>query len=383
MKCPDAEFCIFEEYESQELLKPKICPVSTTDTTASSLLLPLQRLLFGRFVALSARQLVDAHDLKKRQYISTTSMDAELSLVTANLALAGPGKLFFDPFVGTGSFLVAAAQFGSYVLGADIDGRSFRGVQDQGKPMGRGKMAKREREKRRQGEMGVKVNLEQYGLGGQFLDCFTSDLTNSPLLLKRGGWLDGIICDPPYGVREGLKVLGLRSAGGMEEVLIDGVPAHTLDGYVAPKRPYSFLAMLDDILEFAASTLVEEGRLGMWMPTANEEDEVIEVPRHQALELVCQCVQPFNNWSRRLLTYRRRRWEDDVVVAMERQSEVEDVNGKSRPTPNGLSADALNPFRKRYFQGFQGGPEAVGDIGIAGTQQAVPDSPSIEQTSPP
>ena len=61
-----------------------------------------------------------------------------------------------------------------------------------------------------------------------------------------------------------------------------------------PKRPYSFEAMLADILEFAAQILVVGGRLSLWMPTANDEDEELAIPSHSALELVSTCVQPFN-----------------------------------------------------------------------------------------
>lgn len=42
-------------------------------------------------------------------------MDPQLSLLMANQALAGKGDLVFDPFVGSGSLLVAAAKFGAYV----------------------------------------------------------------------------------------------------------------------------------------------------------------------------------------------------------------------------------------------------------------------------
>lgn len=41
-------------------------------------------------------------NLKKRRYIGTTSMDAEVSLLMANQALASPGSLVYDPF---GAFL--------------------------------------------------------------------------------------------------------------------------------------------------------------------------------------------------------------------------------------------------------------------------------------
>ena len=242
------------------------------------------QLYFGRLVAESNRKATLAkYTLKKRHYIATTSMDAELSLVTANLALAGLGKLAYDPFMGTGSFPLACAHFGAQVFGSDLDGRSIRG-----KP-GRN----------------VQSNFDQYGTRAAYLGGFVADLTNSPL---RGNkrWLDAIICDPPYGVREGLKVLGSARHALQEEVLLaDGTPAHLSDTYIPPKRPYSFTRMLDDILDFGATLLVDDGRLCMWMPVAGatEADEVEEVeqevaeyaiPQHPQLELVSECTQHFN-----------------------------------------------------------------------------------------
>ena len=64
--------------------------------------------------------------------------------------------------------------------------------------------------------------------------------------------------------------------------------------YIPPKRPYSFLAMLDDILIFAADHLVDNGRLSMWMPTANEDLQVLKVPSNPYLELTSTCIQEFN-----------------------------------------------------------------------------------------
>lgn len=50
--------------------------------------------------------------LKTRKFIGNTSMDATLSLLMANQAQVKEGDLVYDPFVGTGSLLVAAAKFG-------------------------------------------------------------------------------------------------------------------------------------------------------------------------------------------------------------------------------------------------------------------------------
>ncbi len=59
--------------------------------------------------------------------------------------------------------------------------------------------------------------------------------------------------------------------------------------------------MLGDLMEFAAMILVDNGRLSFWMPTANDEDFVLEIPSHPCLELVSVCVQTFNkcmnSWS--------------------------------------------------------------------------------------
>lgn len=82
-------------------------------------------------------------------------------------------------------------------MGSDIDGRSIRG----------------------EGKKTLRGNFEQYGLLSGLAGTFSADLLNSPIRrapLGEGGdgiggrLFDAIICDPPYGVREGLFVLGIR-----------------------------------------------------------------------------------------------------------------------------------------------------------------------------
>ena len=317
MRDPDVSFKIFEDYD-HKASAPK-------------------QLYLGRFVAASGRDAKTTYDLKKRHYISTTSMDAELALLTANIALAAPGKLFYDPFMGTGGFPIACAHYGAVVCGSDIDGRSIRGT---------GGSARRGQT----GKMDVVGNFNQYGLESRYLGAFVSDLTNTPFRIQqtsnatdKRGYLDGIVCDPPYGIREGLKVLGSREKLNDMERATHSDRFHE-PNYIPPKRPYSFTAILDDILDFAVATLVDDGRLSMWMPTANDEDVELVVPTHPCLEIVSICVQPFNKWSRRLLTYRRLPESHIPTGAME--------NAK-KEYEYGVKADDLNDFRRKYFEGFK------------------------------
>ncbi|CZT24673.1 related to TRM11 Catalytic subunit of an adoMet-dependent tRNA methyltransferase complex (Trm11p-Trm112p) [Ramularia collo-cygni] len=321
MKNPDHLFTIFEDFKLK-------APAP-------------HRVFLGRLVAESNRKVVAKYNLKKRKYIATTSMDAELSLVTANMARAGPGKSAYDPFMGTGSFPLACAEFGSAVFGSDMDGRSIRGKKDRN----------------------VKSNFKQYGTSPLYLGGFAADITNTPLRETR--CLDSIVCDPPYGVREGLKVLGSNRDYLQEEIfLADGRPAHLVEGYIPPRKPYSFLRMLDDILDFSANMLVDDGRLCMWMPVAGAVEEAIDednvqvteqeteydVPQHPMLKLVSTCTQDFNKWSRRLLTYQRLQDSsvdaDSLIAYRTQRLELQGVNGDG-------SADELNAFRRKYFQGFK------------------------------
>ena len=52
--------------------------------------------------------------------------------------------------------------------------------------------------------------------------------------------------------------------------------------------------MLDDILAFSAATLVDDGMLSLWMPTANEEDVELGTPSNPYLKVESICTQVFN-----------------------------------------------------------------------------------------
>ncbi|KAK3502978.1 tRNA guanosine-2'-O-methyltransferase [Neurospora crassa] len=335
MRNPDEEFILFEDWPWNST------PLGIPDP---------KYYYFGRYLGTSSRETLPKKlDLKKRRYISTTSMDAELALITANIALAAPGKLIYDPFVGTGSFPIACAQFGALTFGSDIDGRSIRG--DEKKRTLRG-------------------NFEQYGLTQNLGGMFTADLTNTPIRKSAlgtstsassssagqpksdgvsGRIFDAVVCDPPYGVREGLKVLGVKDPEKCPWVIPKGMELYKDPDFIPPRKPYSFLLMLDDILQFSAQTLVDGGRLSFWMPTANDQDQEIPVPQHPYMEVVAVCVQDFNKWSRRLITYRR---IPDAQVEAAAIKAYEQAKAE-RAVEEGKTADDLNPFRNAYFKGFK------------------------------
>ncbi|KAJ2649060.1 hypothetical protein IWW40_003471 [Coemansia sp. RSA 1250] len=270
MKNPDAEFIVREEY-------PVTNNASQAETPAM--------IWFGRLVGQGSRELIDKFDVKKRRYLGNTTMDAELSLVMANQALARPGTLVYDPFVGTGSFLLTCSHFGACSMGSDIDGRQIRGTAGF-----------------RLGVDGISANFEQYGVGDRVLDTAVFDICRNPW--RSGPMFDAIVTDPPYGVRAGAKRLG-RKDGTNPDIsfkIVEGVENYKREDYYPPTIPYEMSDLVSDLLEFAAEKLVVGGRLVYWLPTVADEYDPKDIPEHPALKLVANSEQPFRSWSRRLIT---------------------------------------------------------------------------------
>jgi tRNA (guanine10-N2)-methyltransferase len=157
-----------------------------------------ERVYLCREVAVSARKrLLAKGSLKRRVYLGPTSMDNELSLVMANMALVKAGSLVIDPFVGTGSILVACATFGAFCVGTDIDVRVLRGKQGSN----------------------MFSNFAQYGLPAP--EVVRCDASRYAAHFRHGpnGVYDGVVCDPPYGIRAGARKSGSkRGAGEVKEV---------------------------------------------------------------------------------------------------------------------------------------------------------------------
>ncbi|KAJ3325390.1 hypothetical protein HDV06_004249 [Boothiomyces sp. JEL0866] len=256
LKTPKYIFTLFEDYSGEEFRGVKKT-------------LPPVKVYFGLYIGSGNREIVSRYDLKKREYLGTTSMDAELSLVMANQVLARPGSLILDPFVGTGSFLVSCSHFGAFTVGSDIDGRQIRG--NDGKD--------------------INSNLSQYNLEKYVLGTFVCDIAHHPW--RNSEWLDGIICDPPYGVRAGAR-----------KITHTDKPLFRKDGTrrYPTTEAYEMSLVISDLIQFAATFLVPSGRLVFWLPTLIDEYVPDDIPTHPKMKLISNSEQNFGKWSRRLIT---------------------------------------------------------------------------------
>ncbi|KAF9612363.1 hypothetical protein IFM89_039081 [Coptis chinensis] len=282
LKNPEHKFWLIEtdEYGSNNGLPPVV----------------QRRIFFGREVGAADRKLLPTYELKSRKYLGPTAMDAEMAFLMANQALVTPGKLVYDPFVGTGSILVGAAHYGAMTMGADID---IRVVRD-----GRGP------------ECNVWSNFEQYGLPMP-VSLLRADNNLPPWRPGLKEVFDAIICDPPYGVRA-----GGRKSGGRK--LLKG----TVDPYTVPddKRldhipstaPYSLAECIHDLFELAARMLVMGGRLVFFYPVLREDGSTdTHFPEHPCFTLVAACEQILSfRYSRILLTMvKKGPYSEDIAEA--------------------------------------------------------------------
>jgi tRNA (guanine10-N2)-methyltransferase len=227
-----------------------------------------RQILLGRHVASGAAHLGHKFHLSRRTMLGPTSTNAELSFVMANMARVKPGSLVLDPFCGTGSTLVSCTEMGAVAIGADLDMAVLRG-------RGGGRAA------------AMDVNFAQYHLPRP-VGVVRADVLRSTF--RAGPWLDAIVCDPPYGVREGAKSIR------------DDVDMPRSESFIPGTERVRFVDMLSGLLTFAADRLVPGGRLVFWLPTTPDYSDD-DLPLNSALRLVSNCDQPMTTrMHRRLIT---------------------------------------------------------------------------------
>ncbi|EAT44751.1 AAEL003922-PA [Aedes aegypti] len=298
LKSPDVHFWYIEFWG----LDPMDIPEQPSDV------------LFGKWVVDGRREMINEISLKKRKFIGNTSMDPQLSLLMANQGLAKKGDVVYDPFVGSGSLLVAAAKFGAYVLGTDID---YMTVHGKSKPT-------RVNQKVRDADESIYANLKQYGCEGQFLDVLVSDFSRS--IWKSDFLFDSIITDPPYGIREATERIEFKTQ--KRSTCLNEGSVH-----YPSTSPYQFDQLYRDLMNFSARYLKLGGRLVCWFPILRKDFTPDMLPRHKCLQLVANSVQPLTVYSaRRLLTYEK---------ISDREEDMDSYE---------LSQLMIDNFRQRYMK---------------------------------
>lgn len=239
------------------------------------------RLYFGRWICDGNRKVIDDLRLSDRRFISNTSMDVTLSLIMSNLANITTNDLVLDPFVGSGSLLVAAAKHGAYVIGCDIDYLLLHG---------RTKPTKKGQTKRADDE-GVLANLAQYDLQNRYVDVIVGD--SSLPFWRSGAIFDAIITDPPYGIREASIKIGAKE--------MRKVPEHCLDRHVPAKISYDIDQIMEDLLMFADERVKIDGRLVYWLPLSKETYDLDDLPKHDHFTVLYHAAQKISRQSLRVL----------------------------------------------------------------------------------
>ena len=234
------------------------------------------RVLGGRMRNNDGSRGMDHYLLKSRPYLGPTSMDAELSFVMTSLGKVTKGTIVLDPFVGTGSILLSCAMRGAYCIGTDIDIRVIRG---------------------KGANQTIWKNFEHYGLPRPEIVRSDNALYHRHYRHHPNGaggnniappLYDAIVCDPPYGIRAGARQTGSK-LNKPRPVLEENRHDH-----IAQTKAYAVSDVMSDLLDVAASTLKVGGRLVYIIPSFQDFDEERDLPRHECLELIHTCYQPFS-----------------------------------------------------------------------------------------
>ena len=156
----------------------------------------------------------------KRPYLGPTSMDNELSMVMANMALVRVGSIVLDPFAGTGSILLACSNFGAFCLNwYRRSGASWQGWKQ------------------------CKYKLWRIWLvRPELVRC------DSSMYLRHSSrcFYDAIVCDPPYGI-ELARGSWSRQGRNRLQILPERRATH-----IPQTQPYPVEDVLVDLLDLAA-----------------------------------------------------------------------------------------------------------------------------------
>ncbi|GFO28406.1 tRNA (guanine(10)-n2)-methyltransferase homolog [Plakobranchus ocellatus] len=325
---PDNSFHLLEFYHFEGTSQPANKP---------------SKVYFGRWVSDGQRDRIRQYHLQNRHFIANTSMDACLSMVMANLAQVKDNDFVLDPFVGSGSLLVASAHYGAYVAGTDID---YLLLHARAKPS-------RAKQKARSRDESVRSNLKQYGFESKYIDVLVADASRHKMW-REGCHFDAIVTDPPYGIRESAaKIVNVKDS----EVKSTDECAQRYP----QKAQYQLGDIFKDLLNFAAKFLRRGGRLVYWLPIYKPDYHESNIPQHPCLEVESNCEQPLSTTiSRRLIT----------MVKTEDYTN----NGEQEEPQASIPVDhyECETFRQKYFRAVES--EASATKGGGSTREESVDS---------
>ena len=280
---PYNEFILIQEVEMDAMGSP-LFPKSHSDSDmiqSDGYVRPPLAVYYGRILgdrSVKGRGGINQYNLKRRAYLGPTSMDAELSFVMANLGQVEPGCYVMDPFVGTGSILLSCALKGAHCIGTDIDLRVLRGKGNN---------------------ENVQSNFQQFGLSRPEL-VRSDNAIYGRHYRTHSSLYDAIVCDPPYGIRAGARKSGSRLEDPRP------IPEEHRHDHIAQTKPYNVSDVMADLLDMAAQTLVMNGRLVYVIPSFSEFDIDCDLPRHECLDFLHCCYQPFSvDLGRRMITMKK------------------------------------------------------------------------------
>jgi tRNA (guanine10-N2)-methyltransferase len=340
---PDA----FQPKAKVDLMNPKVeflsCEVSSNEQIDLGFI--GVKKYFGRVVAKDqSRARLNLLDLKKRRYLGPTSMDAHMSLIMCNMVNADEKRygMILDPFCGTGSVLLTAAELGCLTCGFEIDPRVLEF----------GKICKKTGEK-----IDVLTNFEDYGFQKPVF-LIRGDVHKSPLLKGRihqiEGMFQGIVADPPYGVRE----RGRKSQfGGRQKKTEEDMKNHfdklqegkfATSEHIPSTVNYPLSEIMDDLIDLSAKTLPVGGRMCFFLPAdVHQANPETDFPSHPCFKVVAHSLQNFSTaWGRRLVTYEKTK-PFDIEEHLETISQRE--LARNLDTKNGVK-DLTERVREFVFE---------------------------------
>ncbi|QDZ19460.1 tRNA guanosine-2'-O-methyltransferase [Chloropicon primus] len=289
---------------------------------------------FGEYLC-KTTTFYEEYKLSDRLYLGPTSMDHEVAAIMANMAQVERGSVAFDPYVGTGSILIACSHVGAMTVGGDIDIRVIvwgkdkvlacddeeeEGGANKNKNKRKGKgwgndnqpaFAPHQKGGGKDADSKVKrvdvwSNFDSYGLERP-LALVRCDAHALPFRTDCVEVFDAVVCDPPYGIRA-----GGRKSGGRKGLHLREVPEQFKDEHIPSTAVYPMSECLADLLDLSAKLLRLGGRLVYFFPSSNGIVFENFLPAHPCLRVEHCSEQGLTHlWGRKLVTMvKHKSWDE-------------------------------------------------------------------------